>query len=393
VGGGEEAGLHVLLLEAPDERRRILPENARFRFVAPGSLLFVRDGVLLAQRFDPRELVTRGEPVPVASSVAGFGAAPSWAWFSSSANGRMAWISGQASEARLEWVDRDGKPVGTLGEPGRYGQIVLSPDGERVAAEIADSEGRYDLWVFDVARGVPSRLTTDPANDRDPVWSPDSQELVYSSDANGDQNLLRKGLQGSEPPAPLPNDVGRTPGDRDIAKDWIREGNTLLYKTIGAETVVWALSLEGGGPPEPLVRGFNADQPQVSPDERWLAYISQESGRYEVYVEPFGRRGERVRVSKSGGGQPRWRGDGKELFFLSLDGGLMAVDVRPEGTGLGVGIPSTLVPARELRAAVQGPDYTDYSVTSDGQRFLVKRSVENVRERLHVLLDWPSLLE
>jgi len=142
------------------------------------------------------------------------------------------------------------------------------------------------------------------------------------------------------------------------------------------------------------VKGFAVDKPSVSPDGRWLAYISQESGRYEVYVQPFRRRGERVRVSASGGGQPRWRGDGKELFYLSLEGALMAVSVRDRSAGLEVGMPTTLVPAPELRAIVSGPDYTDYAVTSDGQRVLVKRSVEeDSRQRIHVLLDWPSLLK
>jgi Tol biopolymer transport system component len=261
-------------------------------------------------------------------------------------------------------------------------------------AEIAGADGGYDLWVIDVARGVPSRLTTDPANDRDPVWSPDSQELVYSSDASGDQNLLRKGLEGSEPPAPLPGGIGQDPGDRDIAKEWVREGNTLLYLTVGAERTLWKVSLDGHGSPEPLVKGFYIDQPHVSPDGRWLAYISQESGRFEVYVQPFGRRGETVRVSTDGGGQPRWRGDGKELFYLSLDGALVAVSVRPGATGVEVGLPTTLVPAKDLQAVVEGPDYSDYSVSSDGQRFLVKRPAEGGETpRIHVLLDWPSLLE
>ena len=140
-------------------------------------------------------------------------------------------------------------------------------------------------------------------------------------------------------------------------------------------------------------KGFGADQPHVSPDGRWLAYITTESGRYEVYVEPFRRRGEKVRVSTGGGGQPRWRGDGKELFFLSPDGSLMAVDVEEGATGPEVGIPTTLVPARDLEATVQGPDYHDYAVSADGQRFLVKKSAESDgRRRIHVLLDWPSLL-
>jgi Tol biopolymer transport system component len=394
VGGGEDAGLHVLSLEVPGQRRRILPETARFQFVAPASLLFVRDGVLLVQRVDPRELVPRGEAIPIASSVAGFNQIPAWGWFSSSATGRVAWLSGQSGDARLEWVDREGRSLGTLGEPSRYGQIVLSPDGKRVAAEITSGDGQFDLWVIDVARGVPSRLTTDAASERDPVWSPDGQEIVFSSDARGDQDLLRKGLQGSEPAAPLPGEIGRSSGERDIAKEWCPEENTLLYKTVGAEgAALWALSLDGAGPPELLAKGFGVDHPHVSPDGRWLAYISNESGRYEVYVVPFRRRGERVRVSTDGGGQPHWRGDGKELFFLSLDGGLMAVDVRAEETGLTVGIPSTLIPVRDLRAIVQGPDFTDWGLSSDGQRFLVKRSIESRRERLHVLLDWPSLLK
>jgi len=125
-----------------------------------------------------------------------------------------------------------------------------------------------------------------------------------------------------------------------------------------------------------------------------MAYISNESGRYEVYLEPFRRRGEKVRVSANGGGQPRWRGDGRELFYLSLEGHLMAVDVREGAAGLEVGMPKVLVDAANLRAVVQGPDYDDYAVTADGQRFLVKSPVkQDEKQRIHVLLNWPSLLE
>jgi Tol biopolymer transport system component len=389
----EKAGLHVISLAAPGERRRIRPGFVRVRYVEPGALLFVQDGILLAQRFDARKLVTVGEAVPIASGVAEFSNVPGFGWFSASTTGRLAWLSGQSSDVQLEWVDREGRSVSTLGKPRSYGQVVLSPDGKRVAAEVAGADGRYDLWVIDVARGVPSRLTTDPANDRDPVWSPDSQHILYSSDASGDQNLLYKGLQGSEPAAAPPGGIGQTPGDRDIAKDWCREGNTLLYLTAAADQTLWKVSLDGHQPPEQLLKGFQVDQPRVSPDGRSLAYISQESGRYEVYVEPFGRRGERVRVSTDGGGQPRWRGDGKELFYLSLDGTLMAVSVRGEASSLEVGLPTTLVPATELQAVVEGPDYSDYSVTPDGQRFLVKRRGSSEKPRIHVLLDWPSLLK
>jgi Tol biopolymer transport system component len=395
AAGEEHGGLHVTSLEEPSGRRRVLPDNSRFRYSEPGQLLFARDGVLLAQDFDAERMATTGEAVPIATGVAAWAVNSDWGEFSASAAGLVTWISGNDPEVQLEWLDRKGGRLGTLGEAGSYGQIVLSPDDRRVAVEITGGEGQWDIWVLDVARGVASRLTTGPANERDPGWSPDSQTLMFSSTESGDQDLLRKDLQGSEPAAPLPGGIGQTPGERDIAKEWLREGNTLLYKTVAAgESAIWALSLDGDGKPESLVKGFGADQPHVSPDGRWLAYITTESGRYEVYVEPFRRRGERVRVSANGGGQPRWRGDGKELFYLSLDGSLMAVDVGEGATGPEVGIPTTLVSAPDLEATVQGPDYHDYAVSADGQRFLVKRSAESDRRRrIHVLLNWPSLLE
>jgi len=398
VDGGEEehAGLHVTSLDEPSGRRLVSPGAFGVLYSETGHILFVRDGILLAQGFDPEAMTTTGEAVPIASGVAAWAVLPDWGEFSISATGRAAWMSATDTEVRLEWLDRRGNRVGTLGEPGRFGQIVLSPDDRRVAVEVTDAEGRWDLWVLDVARGVASRLTTGSADERDPVWSPDSQSLLFSSTESGDQNLLRKDLQGSEPAAPLSGGIGQTPGERDIAKEWLREGNTVLYKTVDAatESTMWALSLDGDGPPESLAKGFGADQPHVSPDGRWLAYITTESGRYEVYVEPFRRRGEKVRVSTGGGGQPRWRGDGKELFYLSPDGSLMAVDVEEGPTGPKVGIPTTLIPARDLEATVQGPDYHDYAVSADGQRFLVKKSAESHgRRRIHVLLDWPSLLQ
>jgi Tol biopolymer transport system component len=219
--------------------------------------------------------------------------------------------------------------------------------------------------------------------------------LVFSSDASGDQNLVRKRLQESAPAGPLPGGSGASSSEADVAESWSRGGNTLLYVTLGEERTVWALPMDGAGPAEPLLKGrFAVDEPKLSPDGRWLAYISTESGRFEVYLEPFRRRGERVRVSSDGGGQPRWRGDAKELFYLSLDGRLMVVNVREGPTGPEIGVPATLVPADRLRAVVQGPDYDDYAVSTDGQRFLVKvRAGQAERQRLHVVVDWMSLLE
>ena len=390
------AGLFATSLEAPGERRRILPETRHFEYATPGHLLSVQDGVLTARRFDPRQLDTKGEAVSVASNVATWTQVPDFSWFSASATGHLAWLSGRSGtrQLRLEWLDRAGKVLGTLGEPATYGQMALSPDGRRVAAEIQDPKTGVDLWLIDVARDVASRLTTDAANEREPVWSPDGRELLFTSDSGGDENILHKALQGSEPAAPLPGGVGATPGERDLPENWSRAGNTLLYMTLGKDRTFWAFPMDGKGKPERLLSGqFSIDEPHVSPDGRWLAYISTESGQFELYVEPFRRRGEKLRVSTSGGGQPRWRGDGRELFYLSPDGGIVSVSVREGASGLELGRPTTLVSADRTQAVVTGPDYDDWDVTPDGQRFLVKVSATPVeRPRIHVLLNWPSLV-
>jgi Tol biopolymer transport system component len=390
----EHRGLHVASLDAPGDRRRVRPETVRAVYLDPGYLLAAENSILAARRFDAGGLSATDEAVPIASSVAAWEQVPTWGSFSASATGVVAWLSGRAPDVRLEWFDRAGKRLGTLGEPRTYGQIALSPDDKRVAAEIRDNEGRYDIWTIDVARGVASRLTTDPANDRDAVWSPDSQELVFSSTAGGDQDLVRMGMQGASPAAPLRGGVGATRGVRDIAESWIRTGNTLIFTTIAQERATWTVDLDGDGPAEPLMKSsFGIDEPNVSRDGRLLAYISNESGRYEVYLEPFKRRGEKLRVSASGGGQPRWRGDGKELFYLSPEGHLLAVDVRETAAGIEVGMPKVLAEAAKLRAVVQGADFDDYAVTADGQRFLVKTPADrNEKQRVHVLLNWPSLL-
>jgi Tol biopolymer transport system component len=385
------SGLYTLSLDKPTEKRLVLPGTGRFMYVA-GNILTVQEGILTARAFDPKRLTTTGAPVTLATGVAVWNSRRTWGSFSASTSGHLAWLSATTTDVQLEWIDREGKVLGTLGEPGKYGQIVLSPDDRRVAAELADADGHYDLWILDVSRGVASRLTTDPADERDPVWSPDSKEIVFSSDASGDQNLLRTSLLGSQAPAPLPGGAGQTPVKRDIAESWIREGNTLVYMIQGNNTdrTLNAVSLDGNSPPELLSKDqFASDEHHVSPDGRWLAYISQESGHFEVYVEPFRGRGEKVRVSPNGGGQPRWRGDGKEIFYLSPDGRLMAATVRETPTGLEVGIPTMLVPADRLKAVVQGMDYDDYAVTSNGQRFLMKVAAsKDIGQRIHVLLDW-----
>ncbi len=257
-----------------------------------------------------------------------------------------------------------------------------------MALELVDAEGQYDLWVMDVQRGVTSRVTATPGDERDPVWSPDSRSLAFIARRDGVADLRRKGLRASEPETVLTDSP-----DEDVPESWSSDGKTLLFvqRTLKNEQSVMALPVSGEGEAEPvLTPGFMVDEPQISPDGRWLAYLSPESGRDEVYVEPFRRDGDRVRISVEGGGQPKWRGDGKELFFTAENGRLMAAEIRAAGDRLEVELPVELFEIRGL----QGTGYDDYAVAADGQRFLIKLPIEAARRaQLHVVTNWPSLLE
>jgi eukaryotic-like serine/threonine-protein kinase len=386
----DNSGVYVASLDAPDERHRLLPVPMRAKY-GSGHLLFVQDGsTLTAQPFDAARAELTGDPIAVASSVA-WGMVPRWGWFSVSATDVLAYVEGITWDRQLVWFDRAGKRLGTLGDAGAYRNIALSPDGRRVATQMVAGTGLNDIWVIDVARGIPSRVTTGPTGAQNPVWSPDGRELIFGRYNSAGRLLYRKELRADATASAL-----RETAAGGIPQDWSHDGETLLYLTIGEENALWALPVEGDGPPEQVLKSaFSLGEAQMSPDGQWLAYASDESGRYEIYVEPFHPPGDRVQISHDGGSQPKWRGDGRELFYRSLDGQLMAVDIQAAASGLEVGTPAVLVPADALRT-VPGvnPGGNDYAVTADGQRFLVMMRVEeDARQRIHVVTNWPSRLE
>jgi Tol biopolymer transport system component len=217
-----------------------------------------------------------------------------------------------------------------------------------------------------------------------PVWSPDGRELIFLRDYWASGLLYRKVLRADATGSALRETADG--GIRGTPEDWSHDGKILLYSTSGEENAFWALPVEGDGSPElVLTSEFSVGGAQMSPDGRWLAYHSNESGRYQTYVEPFRRPGERVRVSRDGGLWPRWRGDGRELFYRSGDG-LLAVDVREGTPGLEVGTPDVLVSGDALTDVVGS-----YAVTPDGQRFLFQMRVEgDVPQRIHVVTNWSS---
>ncbi len=392
IGGSRADGLYVASLDAPAERQKVASDWAHYVF-STGHLFFAREGTLFAQGFDATRARTAGEPIAIASSVGAWTVSAALGWFGVSEGGTIAFFSGVSGngQVQLAWLDRKGGGLGSVSAPDRYGQIALSPDGRNVAVEISDVDNRQaDLWVIEVARGVTSRVTATPDIEANPVWAPDGRSLAFSVWGHGKAaEVRRKGLRVSDPEMVLVD----TP-EQDHAESWSADGKTLFFlrRTIGGGTMTaWALPL-GGGDPVQVARaaGAKVDEPHLSPDGRWLAYMSDESGRYEVYVEPFRRKGDRVRVSVDGGGQPKWRGDGRELFYVTPSRRLMAVGVQAAGDRLDVGAPTELFELRGLTDLA----LDDYAPTADGQRFLVKLPVqEQGKAKLHVVTNWPSLVE
>jgi Tol biopolymer transport system component len=372
-------GVFVTSLDDARARERVLADWSIVSMAAE-HMLFVRGNALLAQPFDAAARKPRGEPYAVAEGVefwrdAGVGI------FSASRNGVIVYTPSRPRETQLVWVDRRGERLTTIGSPRLHGQFTLSPDGKRAAVELPDAAGRYDIWIVELSRGVPTRLTFDPADDRDPVWSPDGSRLVFTSPRNGPSALFSKPLSGATSESVLLRSKD------DLYPESISpDGKTLLYQSSGAVNqgrVGWMWTLDSHAAPIPIVQtGFRVDEMQISPDGRFLAYASAESGQYEVYVRRFGGGGEKIRVSVNGGGQPKWRRDGRELFFLS-EGRLTAVEVGagPEPT---VGLPRPLFDLEEA-----GEELDDYAPSADGQRFLVKqRAARPGAAPVHVVMNW-----
>jgi eukaryotic-like serine/threonine-protein kinase len=392
----ESSGIFVGSLDAkPEEqsRKRLLGGQVGVGY-APSSdpgigyVLFLLDDTLMAQTFDERRLELTGEPVPVAEQVGSNGATTGY--FSASVTGALAYGSG-ANNSRLIWFDRQGKVLGSAADPGPYGELALSPEGTRVA--IARREGsNLDLWLLDLARGASTRFTFDPAQNRNPVWSPDGTQIAFSSIGKGRNGVYRKAASGAgEEQLLLQSNESKFP------QDWSRDGRFLLYELRRSSGVdLWALSNPGAAPSEAkpapfLATPFNESHGQFSPNGRWFAYTSNESGRHEVYVRSFPGSSDgdgKWQISNGGGDQPRWRRDGKELLYVSLDNKLMSAEVGT-GPSFQPGVPKSL-----FTGPVLGPGFFagwSWDVAPDGQRFLIETAVEGVNSPvITVVLNWQA---
>jgi eukaryotic-like serine/threonine-protein kinase len=385
---GTSSSIYLSSLERPQERTLLLKETPAAAAYSsahgkhPEYLYWLRQQALVAQPFDSKQarLLGDGVTVPGAEAVAvTVGSAHSSV--SVSNEGTILFGTG-SGRYQLAWLNREGKVLSTVGQPDRYGSLRIAPDGARLVAGLADSSSHSDLWLFELSRAIPSRLTFLGMFGTG-AWSPDGQRVGYHLLSS--RKLMVRNANGT--------------GQEEIAlqaqytvymNDWSPDGRFLVYTQQGTEGryELWLLPLTGERQPQPFLKtGFNDFQGEVSPDSKWIAYTSDESGGFnEVYVTSFPTAGTRWRVSSSGGSLPRWGRDGKELFYRALDGTLMVASVRSTRHGLEFGTPAALFRVPEPVGVFAYP----YDVAPDGKRILalVPSKVSGDSSSLTVLVNW-----
>ena len=377
-----KSGIYVNSIDS-DDRQFVVATETNAVYVQ-GSLLFTRGSVLMAQPFDPGTLKLSGDPRPVADHLET--GTHHTATFSASTNGVLVWRQAANSrQSSLQWFDRSGKKLGVVGEVADYSNPALSPDDSKLAIGIRDPQTKTrDIWIFDLLRGTQTRLTFDPADDLTSIWSPDGTRIAFSSDRAGQKDIYWKPADGSGADELL---LGGKGGDKNL-QDWSPDGKYLMYNyNPGGKSHLYVLPLAGDRNPVPFVNiNFATDDGQFSPDGRWVAYRSDESGRTEIYVQGFNLDASQPRgkwqISTAGGLTPRWRSDGKELFYHFGDT-YYAVDVKTDGKSFVPGIP------RQLFTTPTVAGTKPFVVSRDGQRFLVLATGEKTASApIEVLLNW-----
>jgi serine/threonine protein kinase len=403
ASGGDESntGIYVASLDNP-AGERLLSDQSGLEFAAPtrgskqGYILLLRGTTLTAQPFDPETLQLAGDAFPVAQQVSmnfSNGVAASV-----SSNGTLIYLTNINRDGQLTWFDRSGKVSGIVGPHGWQDGVALSPDNRIAAISRNFSGSDVELWLEDLVRGGATAFTFDPTHGRDAVWSPDSSQIIFAS---ADGKIYRKEANGGGQEEPL-----LAGGNSKYPSDWSRDGRFLLYTDIDPKTAadIWVLpdpSVKfGDGKPFPFLQTqFSESQAQFSPDGRWIAYASNESGQEEIYVRPFsgqpsGTAGE-WKISTAGGREPRWNPDGKELYYLAEEptghfkAQLMAVPVHASGAVFQAGAPARLFDFDYLGIVPQRNIF-GYSVAAAGQRFLVNPSTQPITTTLNVIVNWEA---
>ncbi len=371
------------------DRKLIVRADSDARYAA-GMLLFTRERTLLAQPFDPGSLELTGDLATVAKEIL-VDPVFSRAVFSVSDNGALVYQTGDfKDESRLVWYDREGRELDAVGDPAAFLTHRLSPDGKKVAASITEPGPGRSIWVYDLARGIKTRLTfSSDGIDAYAQWSPDGSEIVFTSTGGGAMTLFRKETSGAGQAERLHDEDGDS-----YVTSWSSDGRHVLFTLLGYSepptgSDILVASREGGEEPTVYLRtAFNEDGAEFSPDGRWVAYSSDESGRQEVYAAPFPQPTGKWQISTGGGTQPRWRKDGKEIYYLSSDNKVVAVKVSAGKSGLEIGEATPL-----FQAQINPGAWESYDPSADGQRFLINTgSAQKVLSPITLVLNWTETL-
>ena len=383
--GVQEHVVYVGSLGSMDAKELMKSES--MAVYVPDYLLSMRGQTLMAQPFNARRLESTGVPVPIAEHVA-VNSTSNHPIFSASDSGTLVYQAGDAQAGwRLTWVTRDGKQTGAFAELEAYVDPAISPDGKRLAVGMLNSQGGGDVWIFDLLRSIKTRLTFGPAIQRYPKWSPDGKRIFYGSNGKGGFHIYSKAADGSGPEQVVMEGDEAFAFPESVSPDQHYLAYIRLSPDRKTGTDIWALPLTGERKPFPVVQSaFDDREAEISPDGRWMAYSNNESGRSEVYVTAFPGGGAKWQASSNGGEVPKWRRDGKELFFLDLTGNLTAVDVNPDANAVRLGTPHALFRAAGVRAAT-GP----YAVTADGKKFLINSgAVKEENGPLTLVQNWAA---
>jgi eukaryotic-like serine/threonine-protein kinase len=394
---GIDKGIYLGALDSAETRRLAVADTAA-AYVPSEYLLFMRQSTLYAQRFNASSGDLTGEAIPVVELVAFYDLVLAGG-FSVSETGMLAYRTAVSNRRRLVWFDRAGKEVRALGAPDEnyLENPELSPDGRTVAVDLSVQgknnivQGNLDICLIDAAGGEPSRLTFDSAQDRYPVWSHDGKRIIFSTNRKGDiVNFYQKASSGEGNDEPLlETSLSKRPTDCSLDSRFLLF--TQFDKTGGD---ICVLPLFGNRKPFPFVNTKYAERSgQFSPDGRWVAYQSNESGKTEVYIQPFPGPGGRKQISNRGGMGPRWRHDGKELFYIAMDFNMMAVPIEASGSTLEKGTPVPLFQTRKVRMFQLGAK-PQYAVSLDGQRFLINTIAdESFISPITIATNWTRALK
>jgi Tol biopolymer transport system component len=375
-----DRGGELMLAEPGRPPRRVLRVFSNVAYVEPGYLVFVRDGTLLAQRFDPDSGRVAGEPFSIATPVS-YELTRACAQFTASLDGTIAYQSG-VSTNNLVWIDRTGREVGRVVGPSSLARVRLSFDGTRALFDrVQERSGTYDLWMLDLGRGTETRLTSGEGSEFAGCWLPDGKTVVFAAPRGGPPHLYRLDVATGDETELLP------PGLLQFPEDASADGRVLIFSQRGdrGDMDAWTLPLvEGGQPSRLLSSPATEGDVRLSRDGRSISFLSDESGRAEVYVSPFPSAVVRSRVSSGGAQMARWNPNGREIVFLSADRRLVSVPVQTAPT-LELGEPTTLF------ALPHDIEWGDFEIAPDGKRFLVTVPEALAGEQPYtVIVNWPA---